>query len=129
MAFKVLVVEDFDPLRTLIAEVIQHAGWTVVEAANGNAARQRLEEGPFDLILTDLVLPDMNGTDLLQEIRSRLGEQVPICVVSGRNPIEVRQECEPFQVFAFLLKPFPVPELLKLLDQVAEMRPADEGGK
>jgi len=129
VALKVLVVEDFDPLRSLIADVIQHTGWTVVEAADGSAALERLEEGPFDLILTDLALPDLKGVDLLREIRTRLGWQTPIGVISGRNPMEVRQECEPFQVFAFLLKPFPVPELLKLLDQVAAMSQASAGEK
>jgi len=81
---RVLVVEDNPVTRKLIRITLASVGCTVVEAPDGRTALALLRERPVDLILQDLLLPDMDGVALIREIRALPhGADVPILVVSG----------------------------------------------
>ncbi len=67
---RVLVVDDEDIMRNLMIKILEKAGYHVVTASGGTAAKQILSEQPIDIVLTDVKMPDMNGFDLLREIKS-----------------------------------------------------------
>jgi DNA-binding response OmpR family regulator len=76
---KVLVVEDFEDLRKLVAVYLGACGYQVLEAANGKAAIQTARSGNPNLILLDIRLPDINGVDVVRELRkSSQTKHVPI---------------------------------------------------
>jgi CheY-like chemotaxis protein len=66
----ILVVEDLQALREMIQEVLQEQGYTVITAATGQAALEMASQhqGPLDLLLTDLILPGMNGRELAERL-------------------------------------------------------------
>lgn len=67
---KVLIVDDEEVMRSLMIKILEKAGYKVITANGGIAARQILAEQPIDLVLSDVKMPDMNGFDLLKEIKA-----------------------------------------------------------
>jgi DNA-binding response OmpR family regulator len=80
----VLVVEDDEPIRTLVAEVVRLQGHDVLEAANGSQAIELASSGQPDLVLVDWVLPDISGTEVILELR-RQGLTGPVVMLTARS--------------------------------------------
>ena len=68
---KVLVVEDYELSRELFCEVLTSAGYAVRAASDGLNAIRHMEETQFDVVLTDIAMPQMDGLELLTRIRDR----------------------------------------------------------
>lgn len=84
MTPRVLVVDDESLLRRLLERVLRDGGYEVVSARHGAEALAILAEKPVDVIVTDFMMPRMNGAELVLAIRDELGEAAPPCVlVSG----------------------------------------------
>ena len=82
----VLVVEDEAATRELLRRVLEADGWTVSEAENGRVALERVAEQRPDLILLDLMMPEMDGFDFMDELRRREGwGTVPVVVVTAND--------------------------------------------
>ena len=80
---KVLLVDDYESIRKRISEDLQSLGLAVTEATNGFEALTTLRNEPFDMIFTDLVMPEMDGFELCEEVRKTPEIQsLPIIVVS-----------------------------------------------
>lgn len=79
----VLVVDDDPDVRSSVRDVLHDAGFLVVEAGTGCAAREEFDRHHPDVVLLDLGLPDMSGLDVLTELISR--SSTPVIVVSGRS--------------------------------------------
>jgi len=78
------VVEDDEPVRTLVAEVMRLQGHDVLEAANGAQAIELAASGQPDLVLVDWVLPDISGTEVILELR-RQGVTGPVVMLTARS--------------------------------------------
>ena len=82
----VLIVEDDAPARQLLHQMLARDGWPVVEAADGRAALRQLEKNAPGLILLDLMLPEMDGFQFLEELRRHEEwRQIPVVVVTARD--------------------------------------------
>lgn len=81
--FKIMVVEDEDGVRTLVTRLLTREGYEVVAAANGPEALDRLNQTrDVDLIVTDIVMPGMRGTDMVDIIRKERPE-IPVLFITG----------------------------------------------
>ena len=80
---KILIVDDEPRIRELIREHLQYAGYVCEEAGDGSAALSLLSGGGFDLVILDLMLPEMNGFDICREIRAQ--KNTPIIMVSAKK--------------------------------------------
>ena len=79
----VLVVDDDVDLCDIIAEELGDAGFTVEKAYSGNQAMKALEKRPFDLVLTDIKMPEGSGIDLLKFIRGRSSSTPVVLMMTG----------------------------------------------
>ena len=82
---RILVVDDEPPIRHLIARVLTGAGHEISEAADGAEAASKLKAEPFDLVITDIVMPNLDGLETLMNL-ARDGEKVPVIAISGIYP-------------------------------------------
>jgi two-component system cell cycle sensor histidine kinase/response regulator CckA len=114
----ILLVEDEDGLRSLNARGLRSRGYTVVEAANGVEAMEVLEaqDGKIDLVVSDVVMPEMDGPTLLKEMRGR-NPTLKVIFVSGYAEEAFSKSLPDNEQFAFLPKPF---TLTQLVAQVKE---------
>jgi CheY-like chemotaxis protein len=110
----ILIVDDFDDTRELLAEYFMHAGYHSIMAKNGLEALERLREIRPDLIVTDLEMPGMNGAELLRSVRAdpRIAS-VPVILVTGSGRAAVLAQLgDDAQHFrAILVKPIKLSEL------------------
>lgn len=108
----VLVVEDEELLRVVLCRQLMNAGYTAVEARDGREALKLLRgERAFALVLTDMVMPVMDGAELLLEIRRRWPE-LRILAMSAYTPAELFRFGIPHVDGPFLRKPFSPDELV-----------------
>jgi CheY-like chemotaxis protein len=85
----ILIAEDEEILADLITKELQEAGHTTVTTVNGQVAWQKLQEEAFDLVISDLLMPEKSGYDLLSDIRAdERFEHLPCLVLSNSGQID-----------------------------------------
>ena len=100
----VLFVDDEPTLRRLIGRWLARVGFEVTCAENGLAAWRLIQEKPFDVILSDVRMPVMNGPELLAKVRSAM-LHIPVILISGSGEIRNKQQAIENGAFDFLSKP------------------------
>ncbi|MBM4122398.1 MAG: response regulator [Nitrospira sp.] len=78
----ILVIDDEAPIRRMLRDLLEGAGHTVTEAADGRAAMKCLREQPSDLIITDMLMPEEDGVEVIREAR-RIAPETKIIAMSG----------------------------------------------
>jgi len=117
----VLIVEDEAPLREATAQQLSDQGFAVVQAGTGEQALERLAEFAFDVVVTDLRLPGVDGTQVLQAAVERYPEIIGI-VVTGFGTVKGAVEAIKVGAADFITKPFQFDELLHVLSSALEQR-------
>ena len=117
--YLVLIVEDDQPVRNLITTTLKAHDYRYITAANGETAVIEAASHNPDMILLDLGLPDIDGIEVIQRIRS--WSNVPIIVISARSEYEDKIEALDMGADDYITKPFSVGELLARL-RVAQRR-------
>jgi CheY-like chemotaxis protein len=117
----ILLVEDSPEVSLSVREILESVGHTVEDAASGKEAIKCLKAGTFDLIVSDIWMPEMDGIALLKEIRGA-GNTIPVVVISGGAPNAPLTYTAPlaatFGANVVVYKPFEKAELLKAVDMV-----------
>ncbi len=104
---RILIVEDEPDVRFMIKLIFERAGHEVLEARHGADALQRVRAGPPDLVVTDVMMPVMDGLQLIAHLRSNPETaRIPILAVSGHSEIAAAAD-------AAVGKPFPPRQLLE----------------
>src|SRR5919206_4950944 len=116
-----LLVEDEAPLREAIAEQLGDRGYRVEQADSGEAAIAKLAEFAFDVIVTDLRLPGIDGGAVVDAAVERYPDIVAI-VVTGYGTVKDAVEAIKRGAWDFVNKPFQIDELLHVLDSALEQR-------
>lgn len=102
----ILVVDDSEQERIVLTRLLQQMGHTVVQASNGREALEHLTNADFDLVLLDLMMPEMNGLQALEHIRSNpLREHIPVLMISELDDMESIVRCVELGAEDYLLKP------------------------
>lgn len=102
-----LVIDDEALPRVLLSTSLTEAGYDVTEASSGKDALQSMQEKSFDVVLLDLVMPEMNGFQVLKQMKSDLRlADVPVVVVSGNEDMESVVRCLEMGAVDHLSKPF-----------------------
>ncbi|QJC53855.1 response regulator [Paenibacillus albicereus] len=118
---KVAVVDDEEKIRLGLAKIIERTGpYEVVGVwASAREALRSLDASGAELLMTDIRMPQMDGLQLIQELRER-GSQVAVAVLSGYNDFAYAREALRGGVEDYLLKPVNQDELARLLERIAE---------
>jgi DNA-binding NtrC family response regulator len=112
---KALVVDDEPDVLEATAQIMELMGYEVLTARNGQQALEILAREPrIDLLLTDVVMPGIDGYTLAKEAR-KLAPELVVIVVSGFPKEHLRQHQRELDVFSFLMKPFRIAEIARLL--------------
>ena len=121
MKYRVLIVDDEADSRDALAELTQRWGYDVQTASDGTEALRRAIEGHPDVILTDLVMPNMDGLWLLRALRAELPE-CPVVLLTGRGTIQTAVQAIKEGAYDFIEKPLEVPRLRLVLERALEKK-------
>src|SRR6266542_3261292 len=116
-----LLVEDEGALRQAVAEQLGDHGYTVEQAESGEVALTKLADFAFDIIITDLRLPGIDGSAVIDAALGRYPDIVAI-VVTGYGTVKDAVEAIKRGASDFVNKPFQIDELLHALDSALEQR-------
>jgi two-component system cell cycle sensor histidine kinase/response regulator CckA len=111
-AGRVLLVEDEDSVRNFAARALKRQGYEVFEASTGREALDVMdrEQDRVDIVVSDVVMPEMDGPTLLKQLRGR-NSDVKVIFISGYPDEVFKKSLDPAEQFAFLAKPFTLPQL------------------
>ena len=113
---RVLIVDDDESCREILCEAVEGAGHTYVEAANVEEALASCREQPFDLVITDIVMPGGSGHDLIQQLRGEFPATRIIAVAAMGELVLAR--ARQLGVDRAFGKPFRLPELLRAVEDL-----------
>jgi len=114
-----LVVDDVADVTEMLAVVLSHAGYNVVTAASAPAALNAARERQFDVIISDIGMPDMNGYQLAREVRQLPGyESVPMVAVTGYSMFDDKERSTNAGFNAHMTKPIDPRALLELIEHL-----------
>lgn len=114
-----LVVDDVADVTEMLAVVLTHAGYSVVTAASAPAALKAASERQFDVIISDIGMPEMNGYQLARQMRTMPGyETVPMVAVTGYSMFDDKERSTNAGFNAHMTKPIDPRALLDLIEQL-----------
>jgi len=118
---RILVADDHDSLRRGLVRALTDAGHEVEEAPNGTAAIERLHEGPFDVVLSDLKMGGSDGLDVLKTAKT-LHPTTVVILMTAFGSIHTAVEAMKFGAFDFVQKPFEIEEMEVKIEKAIEHR-------
>ena len=109
--FNILVVEDDKNLRKLITTYLQRNKYNTYEATNGEEALNVLDQSYIDLIVSDIMMPKMDGYELIKSLREAKYD-VPILIITAKSEIEDKKEGFLLEADDYMVKPIDIEEML-----------------
>jgi DNA-binding NtrC family response regulator len=122
---RILLVDDQPELRRLYRRNLTKLGYEVVEASNGRAAMELAHQEHFDVVISDVRMPDLSGVELLREIYE-LDPDLPVVLMSGGTDDETERAAARYGAFAYLMKPIPFEHIQTSAALAIELRRARE---
>ena len=117
MAKNILIVDDSATVREALNLALSDAGYAVSMAKDGVDALNMVDTGHFDLLMTDLNMPNMNGIQFISEVRKLSHKRfTPIIILSGEAKDQRKEECISAGASGYLQKPFKQTQILKIIN-------------
>ena len=114
---KILLAEDDNDMRRFLVKALENAGYEVIDYDNGMSAYRRLREEPFELLLTDIVMPEMDGIELARRA-AELDPDIKIMFITGFAAVALNADSNAPKDAKVLSKPF---HLRDLVNEVQKM--------
>ncbi|RMF08769.1 MAG: nitrogen regulation protein NR(I) [Alphaproteobacteria bacterium] len=124
MSATILVADDDRAIRTVLSQALGRAGYNVQCTSNAATLWRWVSNGEGDLIITDVVMPDENGLDLIPRIKKLRGD-IPVIVMSAQNTLMTAVKATERGAYEYLPKPFDLNELKTVVDRALN-RPKDK---
>jgi len=121
----VLVADDDHGIRTVLTQALGRAGYDVRTTGNAATLWRWVSDGDGDLVITDVVMPDENGLDLLPRIR-KLRPDLRVIVMSAQNTLLTAIKAAERGAFEYLPKPFDLGELVNVVNRALAMKPSEQ---
>ncbi|KWR88963.1 response regulator [Cupriavidus sp. IDO] len=121
----ILVVDDSPSLRRMIGACLRAAGYAVTEAADGDQARALAQQSSFGMLVTDQVMPGMDGLTLIRSLRAtERYARIPMLMLTTEADSRIREQAREAGASGFLPKPF---DPGQLMEAVSALIPTTEG--
>ena len=126
---KILIVDDEKIKRVTLAEDLRAQGYEVVAAADGREAWEQLQNGPFDVVVTDLKMPNLDGIELLKRIKQGPLSAMEVVMMTAYGSIPVAVEAMRLGAFDFVTKPFRNEDVFPLLARIERLKRSAAAGR
>ena len=114
---KILLAEDDNDMRRFLVRALQSAGYDVASFDNGLSAYNRLREEPFELLLTDIVMPEMDGIELARKA-TELDPDIKVMFITGFAAVALNPDSQAPRDAKVLSKPFHLRDLVTEVDKM-----------
>jgi CheY-like chemotaxis protein len=111
---KVLVIDDEKAILKVLTKILSRAGYTVDATDNGTDAINKITTSHYDFVITDIKMPEISGEEILHEIKSLKGDNLPVIGMSGTPWLLDENSFD-----AVINKPFSIEELFEVVEKIA----------
>jgi two-component system, chemotaxis family, chemotaxis protein CheY len=119
MSKTILVVDDSESIREVVSFTLENEGYKVLLGEDGQDALKHFNNGPIDLILTDLHMPVMNGIDFIKTVRSNADyKSTPILFLTTESQTSKKMEAKEAGATGWIIKPFVPAKLIEAINKV-----------
>jgi two-component system chemotaxis response regulator CheY len=119
MSKKILVIDDSESMRVLVSMILESAGYEVLRANDGSEALTMLDGRDFNLILTDLNMPNMDGISLISHVRTLdRYKAIPIIMLTTESLTSFKDQARAAGATGWIVKPFVADKLLAVINKV-----------
>lgn len=116
---KVLIVDDSESVREVVKFTLENSGFDVLVGCDGKNAMQFLDGRDLDLVITDLHMPEMNGIELIKEIRAmEVYKRIPILFLTTETQVGKKTEAKEAGATGWIIKPFVPAKLIEAISKV-----------
>ena len=115
---KVLIVDDDRDIVTIVSTILSGRGWDIKAAYNGREALEAVTSSKPDIILLDIMMPEMNGIEVLKRIK-KIDINARIIMITAFGDVESYLDSMELGAYEYINKPFETDELLEMIDRVA----------
>ncbi len=122
---RVLVVDDTKNIRLLLTKCLEHEGYQVETASDGQEALDMFRRGRYDLAFLDIKMPRLSGTEVLKSIRED-GIETPVIIITAYATVKNAVDCTKLGAVTYLQKPFTAEKIRTVLDEL--MNGLEDGG-
>lgn len=116
---KILSVDDSATIRLMVSDTLQNAGYEVEQACDGLDGLGKLHAGAFQLIISDVNMPKMDGLTFVRELRKLDAHRfTPVLMLTTESAVEKKQEAKSAGATGWLVKPFDPEQLLRTIRRI-----------
>ncbi len=123
---KILIVDDSKDIRDILSKVLSLMGFEAAVASNGNEALNLFLTNSFDLVLTDLEMPDLDGWTLALHIKDK-SPNTPVVLITGSEKEAVMERLEESCIDSILFKPFMLEDIQKTVQTLLDEKLGENG--
>jgi len=121
MSKKILVVDDEKDIVEILQEILRHEGYDVITASDGNEGLKKASENKPDLIVADVMMPHMDGYELVKRLKEDPGTtNIPVVFLTAKDQATDRYKGLSLGVAAYIVKLFDLDELREVVKEVLE---------
>jgi len=119
MSKVIMTVDDSTSIRQMVKFTLTQAGYAAVEAVDGRDAMAKLAQSPVDMVITDLNMPNMDGVELIRQIRAMPQLKfIPILMLTTESKDAKKQEGKAAGATGWIVKPFNATQLVEVIKKV-----------
>ena len=122
---KLLVVDDEKDILTALEDLLTSLGYQVIAVSSGTAALealQAIDNGLPDLIVSDVVMPQITGLDLIEKVRAQSAwEHIPFLLISARTTLQLDKQIDKLENSLFLRKPFDPVQFCDIIEKIIQI--------
>jgi DNA-binding response OmpR family regulator len=124
MAYKILIVDDETDIVEMLKSGLSREGYTVSVAYDGEEALAKVKADDPDIILLDLIMPKLNGFEVLKEIREKYQERWrPVIIISAKADLDSTRKCYQLEADHYLIKPCSLENILHGIKTMVSLIP------
>ena len=121
---RVMIVDDEEIIRGLLAQILIGEGYEVVTASGGREAIEVLARERFDAVITDMLMPDVNGIEVVRAAK-RIDPRYPVMVMTGYPSAQAAEDLRSLGVSDYVAKPFDVDQIIADVAKLVQTRGTD----
>jgi two-component system chemotaxis response regulator CheY len=119
MSKTIMTADDSASIRQMVSFTLQRAGFTIVEAVDGRDALEKLRRSPVDMLITDLNMPQMDGIELIRQVRTLpMLKYIPIIMLTTESQMDKKQAGKAAGATGWIVKPFEQEQLIAVVNKV-----------
>ncbi len=127
-ASHILVIDDEEVIRSLLTDVLTEAGHKVVAVASAEEALEKVKDTAFEVVITDLMMPGINGIEILRKVK-KVNSDISVIIITGYATVETAVEAMKEGAYDYLSKPFNLAEIKITVDRAVERQTLIRGVK